>query len=407
MSFSVCLRLLLFTTGYAVTSVTALYSSSSPVKVLAAAEFNKNVVNGKDPVYIVEFFADWCGHCKQFVPEYEKAAEALEGVVPVVAVSDKSVMGSLGIQGFPTIKARVKGQWHEFKGARTASAVVDFALAELSSSVKSKLGGKKGPGPSEVVVLTDRNFDEKVMKDDKNTWFVEFYAPWCGHCKSLAPEWEKTAHELKGKVKVGKLDATTETVISARFEVNGFPTLILFPQGTKTDNVANRYDGPRRTSDLVSYALEHAAVQAKADQLLNDEQFKEDCGHGLCVLTFLPHIIDSLAKGRNEYLEVLSHILRASATMPLKFLWTQGGDHFGLEEQLHLAFGYPAVVAVNLERQKYTVHRGDFGQESIRTFLTNLMTGGAPVNDLPTLQALKTVKAWDGKDAPPIKEDEL
>jgi len=57
--------------------------------------------------------------------------------------------------------------------------------------------------------LNQSNFDSKV-KNSKSLWFVEFYAPWCGHCKSLAPEYEKLAKALEGIVNVGAVDMTTD-----------------------------------------------------------------------------------------------------------------------------------------------------------------------------------------------------
>lgn len=63
----------------------------------------------------------------------------------------------------------------------------------------------------DVIELTDENFDKLVLNSE-DMWLVEFYAPWCGHCKNLAPEWAAAANELKGKVKLGALDATVNTL---------------------------------------------------------------------------------------------------------------------------------------------------------------------------------------------------
>jgi len=77
-----------------------------------------------------------------------------------------------------------------------------------------------------VVELTDSNFEEMVYGSD-DMWLVEFFAPWCGHCKNLAPQWAAAATELKGKVKVGAVDATVHTVIASRFDVNSYLPLLL------------------------------------------------------------------------------------------------------------------------------------------------------------------------------------
>jgi len=69
--------------------------------------------------------------------------------------------------------------------------------------------------------------------DSDSLWLVEFYAPWCGHCKSLAPEWEKAAKNLKGVVKLGAVDMTEHESVGKPYDIKGFPTLKWFGDNKK------------------------------------------------------------------------------------------------------------------------------------------------------------------------------
>ena len=130
-----------------------------------------------------------------------------------------------------------------------------------------------------MVVLTDSNFDELVMQSD-DIWIVEFYAPWCGHCKRLEPEWNKAATELKGEVKVGKVDATVESSLGQRFAVSGYPTIKMFPGGKKQDKLAEDYNGGRDAASISQWALDKKAQFKPAPevtQLVNQAIFEKLC----------------------------------------------------------------------------------------------------------------------------------
>ena len=84
---------------------------------------------------------------------------------------------------------------------------------DSKSKKKTDSGSKTTFNDKDVVVLTDSNFDDLVLHS-KDIWLVEFYAPWCGHCKKLEPEWNEAASKLKGQVKIGKVDATVENSLA-------------------------------------------------------------------------------------------------------------------------------------------------------------------------------------------------
>lgn len=136
-----------------------------------------------------------------------------QGIVKVAAIdADKypSFAGHYGVQGFPTVKIFVdKNKPQDFTGDRTAVGITDEVIKAIKNAISANLQGvpygsskssKKSSSGDDVVELTDSNFDKLVLNSD-DIWLVEFFAPWCGHCKNLAPHWAAAASELKGKVK--------------------------------------------------------------------------------------------------------------------------------------------------------------------------------------------------------------
>lgn len=125
--------------------------------------------------------------------------------------------------------------------------------------------------------------------------------------------------------------------------------------------------------------------------------------NGICIITFLPNIADSSAKERNRYLDQIKEASKAVRGKPLFFLWAQGGDFFDLEDQLHLSFGYPAVIAFNYSKKKFAVCRRAFSAENLKDFIMNIFLGKEPLTNLPQIKPLKKVEKWNGKDYVPEK----
>ncbi|KHN88358.1 putative protein disulfide-isomerase A6 [Toxocara canis] len=408
-----------------VSACTALYDGSTDVVELTQSNFHNKVLNS-DELWIVEFYAPWCGHCKNFAPEYKKAAKVLKGLIKVGAV-DMTVHQSVGqpynVQGFPTVKifGANKQKPTEYQGARTAQGLADAGIEELRRMVSARLGGRSSDGSGgkksgggdgkDVIELTDSNFDELVLHS-KDAWMVEFYAPWCGHCKALKPHWDEAATELKGKVKLGALDATVHQVMASRFGIKGFPTIKYFAPGSGSDDAVD-YDGGRSSSDIVQWALNKAAENMPAPEIMeatSQSVVVEACKEKqLCIVAVLPDILDCQSKCRNDYLAVLKELGEKFKKNMWGWIWTEAGKQPDLEEAFGMGgFGYPAMAAVNYRKMKFSMLKGSFGKDGINEFLRDLSYGKgqtAPVKGAE-IPKIRDVEPWDGKDGVmPVDEE--
>jgi protein disulfide-isomerase A1 len=120
-------------------------------------------------------------------------------------------------------------------------------------------------------------FLRHFLSQQNDFLLVEFYAPWCGHCKKLAPEWDKAAADLASSgdaAKLAKVDATIATGLAEKFAIKGFPTIAFFKNGKKIE-----YNAGRTAPDIVAWLKKQSGPAAKtidtAAQLLAAQESNE------------------------------------------------------------------------------------------------------------------------------------
>jgi protein disulfide-isomerase A6 len=128
------------------------------------------------------------------------------------------------------------------------------ALLAVLASASAEDPGVEMPG---IVQLTKSNFKQLVGK--KQAALVEFYAPWCGHCKHMAPEYAalgkafQNSKNAKDLIMIGKVDATEENDLGKEYGITGFPTILYFPAGSTKPE---KYESGRTAEDFVKFLSE-------------------------------------------------------------------------------------------------------------------------------------------------------
>ncbi|XP_025413413.1 protein disulfide-isomerase [Sipha flava] len=139
--------------------------------------------------------------------------------------------------------------------AFAALLLVQSTIADAGVDAGEQVAVESDEG---VLVLTKDNFDSIVSSS--SYLLVKFYAPWCGHCKQLAPEYANAAQHLSEselKIKLGKVDATIESELAEKFGIRGYPTLKFFKNGKPID-----YSGGRTKDDIIQWVLKKSGPAA-------------------------------------------------------------------------------------------------------------------------------------------------
>jgi len=242
-------------------------ANTVPLIQIFTPESSKKIFGSKIQKHLLFFTKHGSSHHEPILSTYRAAAAQFKGKVLFVNVptSEKKILEFFDLteDNVPaTILADLGAESgikkYIFSGEHNTDAVVEyltsFFAGKLLPTLKSE-DAEPEDTTGDVVVLRGKTFADLVLNNDKDV-FVEFYAPWCGHCKKLAPTWEELGETMKGKVVIAKMDTTANEIDIPGVSVKGFPTLYFF-KGTDKSNPV-RYEGQRELDEFVSFLNENA-----------------------------------------------------------------------------------------------------------------------------------------------------
>ncbi|KAI8825631.1 uncharacterized protein EV422DRAFT_491530 [Fimicolochytrium jonesii] len=366
----------------------SLYSSKSPVIQITPKNFKEEVLDTQHAV-LAEFYAPWCGHCKNLAPEYKKAAEKLKGLAKVVAVDcdtdqNKPLCGQFGVQGFPTIKlfpGGKKGLPQDYNGPRTAKGLVDAIVAKISNNVLQIGGGGKRAVTYDDFVHKPTELPRVVLASKK---------------ASTPPLFKALSAEYHNRMVFGEVKSTEQDTLT-KLNITDFPSVVVFP---KAGDTPVRYTGPMKHASLVEFLDLYAPQAAKKESSQESskkpaakteaagaynrgtirwtvEGFKAQADldnivskPGFTVLAFfiLEPDFEESVKAHKENLDLLQ--AAAKQHPGFRYVWFNTAERGRvIMQDLQVSDSLPGLVVVNDNKKAYRIMTGPFDKDGINTFL--------------------------------------
>ncbi|KAL6100298.1 uncharacterized protein ACO6RY_01937 [Pungitius sinensis] len=227
----------------------------------------------------------------------------------------------------------------------------------------------------DVLALGDADFD--YLATGYETMLVKFYAPWCGHCKKLAPEFEKAATRLKGTVQLAKVDCTAHSETCARFGVSGYPTLKIFRNGRDSAP----YDGPRSADGIYHYMKKQTGPDSI--HLRSEEDLQTFTNH------YDASVVGVFSGGDGSQ---LPEFLRAAALLRGQFRFAHSadlklGERHGVKSEGVLLFRPPRLS--NKFEESVVVFKDFLTIGSLRRFIRDNIHGLCPHMTVENRDALR------------------
>jgi thioredoxin domain-containing protein 5 len=156
----------------------------------------------------------------------------------------------------------------EFKSNRELDILKAFIKKHIADT---KPAAKEATSPPKPRPIHTVNLDGEVVSLSQDTFhkslnqgaaFVKFFAPWCGHCKKLAPVWKQLARHMQGKVTIAEVNCEEHQELCKTHNIQGYPTLVWFGKEEKDADVSasHEYSGGRKLDQLKAFVEKASAA---------------------------------------------------------------------------------------------------------------------------------------------------
>lgn len=217
---------------------------SKNLHALCPPDFKRILADGTP--WFIDWYAPWCPPCRKLLPELRKASQNFDSdkvqFGTIDCTSHRELCRSQGINSYPTSILYNNSQIQMFQGLPDSQTITEF-LQDMMNPL--------------IVSLDDSNFGLLMRKPKEEMWVVDFFAPWCGPCQKLGPQWRQLAKQVSAvsEIKVAQVDCVANSDLCDAQNVRSYPTIRLYPLGSKGLNSVAIYNGARDAVSIKRWLL--------------------------------------------------------------------------------------------------------------------------------------------------------